>query len=270
LLRLTVLSADAEVPLLPDTADGHVKVWEEQGQVCSYTYTSAEHHWMHVPRVGTFRFRTGATSVVAIPLESADHGTVTEAFVRTVLPTALQALGREILHASAVLTPAGVVAFSGNSGAGKSTLAYLMSRRGHRAWADDAVMFERTADGMKALPLPFRINLRRDATLFFGKPPVEASEARPAPLVAVIFLARHQEQPSSFAARRLSSAEAFKAVLTQAYCFDPHDRERNGRTGSAYLELAARVPIFEIRFASGFEHSDRLAEQIEELVREAL
>lgn len=50
--------------------------------------------------------------------------------------------GGLVLHASAVLGPAGLVAFIGPSGTGKSTTALLVARRGHRVVSDDALRVE--------------------------------------------------------------------------------------------------------------------------------
>ena len=47
--------------------------------------------------------------------------------------------GWEALHASAVLSPQGVVAFCAGSGTGKSTIARGLSERGYQLCADDAV-----------------------------------------------------------------------------------------------------------------------------------
>src|ERR671935_59558 len=64
--------------------------------------------------------------------------------------------GREVLHASAVITARGVVAFCAVSTTGKSTIAYQFSRRGYGIWADDALAFDGADRGVTALWLPFQ------------------------------------------------------------------------------------------------------------------
>jgi hypothetical protein len=49
------------------------------------------------------------------------------------------------LHASAIATPGGAVAFLGASGAGKSSIAAFLARRGHRIVADDICLVDPAA-----------------------------------------------------------------------------------------------------------------------------
>jgi hypothetical protein len=49
------------------------------------------------------------------------------------------------LHASAIATPQGAVAFLGASGAGKSSIAAFLARRGHRILADDICLVDPAA-----------------------------------------------------------------------------------------------------------------------------
>lgn len=56
-----------------------------------------------------------------------------------VLASLLDLEGHAVLHASAVCSPAGVLAFIGVSGAGKSTLAAALCSRGHPLITDDAL-----------------------------------------------------------------------------------------------------------------------------------
>jgi hypothetical protein len=190
---------------------------------------------------------------------------VSDAFERSVLPMALQALGGEALHASGVIGPSGVVALCGDSGAGKSTLACALSARGHVLWADDAVAFEVASAGVVAVPLPFRMKLRPDSAAVLGDGRVLESAERPsAPLAAAVILRRDAARPLSVA--RLEGGRAFRAALEQGYCYRPSDVERRGRMVDAYLELVARVPIVEVRFQPGWGHLDLLVDALEEIV----
>jgi hypothetical protein len=49
------------------------------------------------------------------------------------------------LHASAIATPGGAVAFLGTSGAGKSSIAAFLARRGHRILSDDICLVDPAA-----------------------------------------------------------------------------------------------------------------------------
>ncbi len=69
-----------------------------------------------------------------------------------VLPSVSIARGREALHASALLTPAGVVAIAAPSGMGKSTLAGELVRRGCSLFTDDVLVLDRGPDLITAHP----------------------------------------------------------------------------------------------------------------------
>jgi len=89
-----------------------------------------------------FRFLADESGVVAISDAEVSPGLVEDAYFRNVLPLVMQLRGHEVLHASAVSTPGGLVVLCGVSGAGKSTFASALSARGHRVWADDAVVLK--------------------------------------------------------------------------------------------------------------------------------
>jgi hypothetical protein len=263
-LRLHVPSLKVSVAASPSPweAEGDVEVWREQGEVCAYGYVAAGGNWMHLPDVATFRL---GTEVVAFPLASATPEIVRDAFERSVLPMALQALGGEALHASGVLGPSGAVALCGDSGAGKSTLACAVSARGYALWADDAVSFEVATDGVVAVPLPFRMKLRPDLAAVIGDCRVAGSSGRPpAALAAAVILRRDGARPVSVVP--LEGGEAFEAALEQGYCYRPSDTERRKGMVDAYLELVARIPVIEVRFEPGWEHLDVLVDALEEIV----
>jgi hypothetical protein len=75
------------------------------------------------------------------------------------LSLAMVQLGREPLHATAVETPHGAVAFIGDSGYGKSTLAALMLAAGCRFITDDMLVLTRHGTAFLACPGPLRIKL---------------------------------------------------------------------------------------------------------------
>jgi hypothetical protein len=238
----------AQSPQPPSAAEGEVEVWRERGQVCAYGYAAAGADWMHLPDVATFRL---GSEVVAFPLPSATPELVGDAFERSVLPMALQALGGEALHASGVLGSSGVVALCGESGTGKSTLASALAERGHALWADDAVAFEIADVGVVTVPLPFRINGRH-----------QSPKRTAAPLAAAVIL---QRDVSPVSARRLEGGEAFGAALEHGYCYKPSKTERMRGMVSAYLELVARVPVIEVRFEPAWGQLDVLLDALEEI-----
>ena len=200
-----------------------------------------------------------------MPEPVADPELVQDTFRRMVLPLALQAQGREVLHASGVRTGAGVVALCARAGTGKSTIACALSRRGHRLWADDAVVFEADRAGMEALPLPFTLRLRPASAAHFADGPVDSephTPLRPERLAAVFVLERRNGAPAEV--ERLASASGFREVLTHGYCFSMHDRDRNAAMVRNYLELVDRVPAFRLSFPDGLDGLGELVTLIED------
>lgn len=72
--------------------------------------------------------------------------------VAQALPFVAVMRGLEALHASAVATGSGAVAFSGHSGSGKTSLALAMQRRGATLLADDVLAVEHAGEELLAHP----------------------------------------------------------------------------------------------------------------------
>jgi hypothetical protein len=219
---------------------------------------------LHLLGVGTFTFGPGGVDAVAS--ENVTVEKIRDAHRRLVLPLALQALGQEVLHASAVAVEAGAVAFCAESGTGKSTLAYSLARRGHSLCADDAVAVECGRRGPEVIPLPFALRLRPASAAYFGEdaPPGEVQHpvAR-RPLTAVCVLQRGSEETR---VRRLGRVEAFPALLAHAYSFGFKDERRRRQMMEHYLSIASEVPVFQVVLASGLSTLDGTLDEIQAAV----
>lgn len=282
MLKLKMAGGASLAPALPDPTDPRVQIWRDpEGRVCAYGHTLGGQHWMHLPGLASFAFDGTKGEVRAIAHPPARRRLIRDAYYRSVLPMALQALNREVLHASAIRAPRGVVALCGVSGAGKSTIAFGLSRRGYRAWADDALAFETAGPSVRAVPLPFRIRLRPASASFFAQNGTggrargaEEGEHRPdrerVPLAALAVLRRESGVRHGVDVERLRPSRAFPAVLAHAYCFNLRDLERKRRMVLHYLALAARVPVFEIRFPVGLEWLPAILDRIEQLTKDRL
>jgi hypothetical protein len=260
-MKLRVLQAPPS-GAAPDPAVAEVVWRSDDGAVAAYGSTSGAEHRMRMPGLATFSWRDEHDEVLAEPVDAGPEE-IEDAYRRCVLPMALHTRGLQVLHASAVRGPRGVVALCARSGTGKSTLAYGLSRRaGHELYADDAVAFDASGPGVTAVPLPFTLHLRPASAEHFG----EAVAARPAggeraPLAAVVVM----ERAAELGARRLTAADAFTAALQHAYCFDLEARPRRRETAERYLELTARVPVHELTFPAGFERLPEILDLLEEL-----
>jgi hypothetical protein len=84
-------------------------------------------------------------------------------FLAQVLPLALSRQGRLVLHASAVVTPDGAVAFMGAAGSGKSTLGASFVREHFPLLTDDGLLLSEDRGGLAGVPSYPEIRLWPDA-----------------------------------------------------------------------------------------------------------
>ena len=255
---------------VPPESRDPFRVWrDEEGAACAYGYHSGAAVLMEWPTVGRYRFASGSGLVEVTPLHDVPMQTVDEVFRRFVLPLALVNDGSEALHASAVLTANGVVAFCAESHGGKSTLGYGLSRRGFPQWADDTVVFQRGGADIRCRRLPFFPRLRSESAGFFSRSsaiplPPAAELPESAPLIAVCILSR-SSQPAPHLAR-LWATDGLMAVLSHARVLDPGDLERRREMLENYLRLVAVAPVYclEMPYGLGQLHAvlDRLGDDI--------
>src|SRR5215216_4252290 len=127
MLRLSIASPDAWRPPTPDSTAPDTETWRDHdGTICALGHIVDDDCWLHLPGVGSFCFSADRSDVTAVTEPSAPRELVVDAYYRTVLPFALQARGLEVLHASAVRMPQGVVALCALKETGKSTIAYAL------------------------------------------------------------------------------------------------------------------------------------------------
>jgi hypothetical protein len=260
-MRLRVVTA-ASSGAAPSPAIDELIWRDDDGRVAAYGSTAGPSHRMRMPGLAVFSWHDDGDEVVAVPGDVA-HAEVEDAFRRCVLPMAMHTRGVQVLHASAVRGPAGVLALCARSGTGKSTLAYALSLRpGHELCADDALGFGAGGPVVQAHPLPFALHLRPVSAAHFAAVGVERPVApSPAPLAAVVVMERAEQDQ----VRRLTATEAFTAVLQHAYCFDLESRPRRRETAERYLELTARVPVHELRFRPGLDRLPGVLDALERI-----
>jgi len=262
---------------LPHLDAPGVEVWRDlDGTIAAIGFRETRQHCVHVPAIGTFRFALDGSDLHLSPRAGVSEASIEDAYCRIVLPLAFQLRDRQVIHASAVVIDGGVVALCGRSGAGKSTLSYALSRRGHEAWADDAVAFRSSSDGVAVDPLPFRLRLRPASAAWFDDVEHEKGSeftvpwslpARPLQFRALLVLERGSEDDRPpVVIERLPPADAFTAVLPHAYYLALSDRRLNRRLVASYLELADHLAVFRLRYTPRLPLVDEITARIEEAV----
>lgn len=190
--------------------------------------------------------------ITAFPAPAASPETISDTSHRVVLPIGLSYAGYEVFHASAVLTPHGVVGFCAISGTGKSTLAAAFCRRGYDAFADDALVLDFTSHPAQvtAISVPFSLRLTPDSPLL-DTHVTEANVGAESPLAALYVLERAPE-PARAEIIPLRATEAFPAILPHTYHLSLGDPERKRAILSRYLHLVSRIPVFKVVFSPDF------------------
>ena len=274
--------APATTALPPNLAGTQVTVWrDDNDNERMYGHEQAGQYWLDLPGLANFHFGPDTGVITADAYEPKQAELIFDAYRRVVLPLALQALGGEVLHASAVRLDRGVIAFCADSETGKSTLAYSFSQHGYPLWADDAVGWQLTNSTALATPLPFALRLHGASAEFFNHPASELPGADdpqieqivPTPLSVLVILERVTAPGDApfVQIERLDQPTAFVGLLAHSYCFDLQYIERKRLMMARYLELAARVPTLKVNFGNGLDKlpfvMDRILEFVNDLTK---
>jgi hypothetical protein len=203
-----------------------------------------------------FLVTADARRIYARPLTAVDHEAMLAYLLVDALSFSMVRLGWEPLHATAVLTPHGVVAFLGNSGDGKSTLAASFIADGCRLVTDDMLVV--TPGTWLAHPGPPRLKLFREmAEQVLGHAsggiPMHAATTKfilqldgslmvsgPHALTVVYLLSGETTGPTI---QRLAPATAFPRVLAHTAGHYPSDAERLKRQFDFVTRLVQEVPV---------------------------
>jgi hypothetical protein len=112
---------------------------------------------------GDFVLSKDTEEIECYPLPGTSRATVRHLLLDLVIPLVLSRRAHIVLHASAVLTQQGVIAFAGRSGDGKSTIAGSFARDGFPVLADDFLVLRRVRAEWMAIPSYPGIRLWPDA-----------------------------------------------------------------------------------------------------------
>jgi hypothetical protein len=163
----------------------------------------------------------------------ADDAVLGRQFIHRVLGPLLHQSGFVVLHASAVLTPHGVVVIAGNSGAGKSTTVAALLQQGGLMASDDITALRIGANGpIEVPPGHLEMNLTEETAARLGldtdslqwQPRRRLKAAVPArdrmatsagPLRAIFRLGVHDGK--GIRTRALSGVARFEAVQSSLY-----------------------------------------------------
>lgn len=220
---------------------------------------AGDDYWIQVAGLAEYRFALDSVAVYAVAQGDASAALVEEGFHRIVHPLALQLRGYEVLHASAVILPAGIAALCGVSGTGKSSLAYALMQRGYPPVADDALVVRPGEDTPSVEFVPFTLKVVPSA-----KNALVSLSARPSEQdrLAAIFLLARDESVAGPVVERVPPSQAFTRLLEHGYGFTLADSARTRSMMESYLRLAETVPVLDLRFRTDFSGMPQLADAV--------
>jgi hypothetical protein len=276
---LIVDPSQIKAPQIPDTGDPTVTLWcNRQGVLGALSHIVDREHWLHNLGVASFKLDFSRNAVFAVPSPSASPEEINDEFQNTVWPTFLQILGWEALHASAVISAHGVVAFCAASETGKSTLAYGLGLRGYPVWADDAVVLEFLPQSIQTVSLPFHLRLRSSSALHFGYSEAQMTRGRlrregqrtetPLSVKAICLLEQVESLPDGrvVTIQLLGGAEGVVGVLDHALYFNRQDQARKRRMIQNYLRLVGQVAVFKVCMSRGVERLPTILDELEQRI----
>jgi len=260
--RIEILTPDSEAEAILRSHTVHQEWLDDRGELCMWATVRQDRPCLVAPGFAVYELRDDA--VYATPFRSGTEQVVEDTYWRSVLPLFLQHRGAQVLHASAIFGPHGVVGICGRAGSGKSTLAYGLSRRGHRLWADDALVVS-SVDPPRTVALAGEMRLLPDAREYLGDVPneitleSEVGEERSLALLVVLDVPGAAPQP-----RTLTSGEAFAAIVEHAYCYNLEATKR--AMTSEYLALLEHVLVVQLSRSEGFDGFEGLVDVVEGLM----
>jgi hypothetical protein len=241
-------------------------------------YRDASGVWIWLQAIGTFHVAPDGRQVDVYPDAGVDERMLSLALDGPVLLFVRHLRGYPTLHASAVVTPRGVVAFLGPRGRGKSTMAATFLRRGAALLTDDALPLIVGDGDIYVVPGPPIMKLwsatAQHALEMDDELPnlMAASEkklltlserypltAAPVRLHALYLLDRYDpiaRGHSDVALRRLSQRDSLLAMMAYTSNRDYLLPSDEAPFLPIYARLAAQAPVCALAYPHGFEYQD--------------
>ncbi|HLH72553.1 MAG TPA: hypothetical protein VKX96_04655 [Chloroflexota bacterium] len=253
-------------------------------------YRDATGLWWHSEAIGAFHVSPDARSVTVWPDARADEGALGVVLTAPIAAFVLYHLNLPALHASAVATEGGAMAFLGSAGRGKSTMAAAFVRRGVPLLADDLLPLEEQPDGVYGQPgLPSMKVWEQTAEHTLGLQPdslpsLAASMPKkllsldgqptltrePSRLQRIYLLDRYDPVGTgreTIEIIPLDRRDSLTTILGQISCAPFLRAIDYARYLSLFARLVAQTPVQVLRYPSGFDHQKtvcaRLLEDLE-------
>ena len=245
-----------------DEGKGNKEAW-------AHFARTGDGYLLRFPSCGDFFLSADTAEIQCRPRPGIPEVTVRHLFLDQVIPLVLSRREPIVLHASAVLTAHGVIAFTGKSGQGKSTLAASFAQKGYALVSDDCLVLRAEQAGWTALPSYPGVRLWPSTTEKLLRADTHTMDmahytikcrvsdkvllpfaSSPAPMRRLFFLA---DDNSHVSIQRLSPARTFMALVEFAYNLDIQDAAFLRSQFEAVGQLAADIPAYAIHYPREFD-----------------
>ncbi len=232
---------------------------------------------LRFPELADFSVDVEGREIVCFAGPETSPDTLRHLLLDQVLPLVLNLQGREALHATAVLTPRGVCAFTGPTGTGKSTLAASFLFAGYPVLSDDCLVLEENRELILATPAYPGLRLWEDALEVLCEdtshsfPVAHYTSKRrlapkdhlgdfptgPHPVVRIYCLGRpaETEEGGGLAdpfVEHLSCREGFMELVVHIFRLDITDRRMLIRQFGFLERVVSRVPVRRFHLLNDF------------------
>ncbi|TAK34831.1 MAG: hypothetical protein EPO21_08090 [Chloroflexota bacterium] len=256
----------------------------QHGNIICVMHAGPTGTWIRHPSLATCHIHPGARHVDVYPEPSGNERTLGLMLAGQISILVLRELGYPCLHASAVVTGQGAVAFLGTHGQGKSTMAASFLRRGAALLTDDALPLLMREDGVyggPALPAMKLWNETAVHTLDLAEelpqlmPNVDkklfaldgryAFAPEPARLRAIYVLDRYDPLScghDDIRIEELSQRESLTTLLAQTSWSSLVQPAQSAALFMFYARLVSRVPVRVLSFPNGHHSQDAVCARV--------
>jgi hypothetical protein len=246
-------------------------------------FATSTYYWLRIRGIGCYLVTNGE-EIVVCPETGARPLDVRAYLLGTLFVALCQQRQLLPLHASAVSTGRGVVAFLARSGQGKSSLAAYLAQRGFSVLADDVCLID-SASGGPAMVIPtapwlklWRNSLERLGSQVQGLERVFSEDDKyrlplantpsPEPIGRLVFLETNPNQGSATEIQELSAVEAIPLLMDlthQAYVL-----QATGQLEQSFLRcsrVSSQARAYRLIRPWGLEHLESSVDTVEKFLR---
>jgi hypothetical protein len=247
-------------------------------------FATPTYYWLRIHGIGCYLVTNGE-EITVCPEPGARPLDVRAYLLGTLFVAVCQQRHLLPLHASAVSSRKGVVAFLARSGQGKSSLAAYLAQRGFSVLADDVCLIDSSSSGpAMVIPTAPWLKLWRNSLEHLGKKvqgldrvfseddkyrlPL-ADTLRPEPIGRLVFLETNPIEGSATEMQKLSTVEAVPLLMDlthQAYVL-----QATGQLEQSFLRcsrVSSQARAYRLIRPWGLEHLESTVDAVEKFLLE--